>query len=371
MVRTTWKDCKKDMKITLATTWESKCGVAMYSQELVAELERFAEVEVIALDKGAVTSPARLAARLNDADVAHVQHQYPFFGGMAIQRNWFRQMLARVDVPLVVTVHELDLGESDPFPLRMYKQWFNKYLFRSPEIDRLIVHSADYKMKLERLGVSAEDIRVVPQGVPSVLRSTVSQGAAKLHFGLAGRRVMVILGFVVKRKGYELALNAMKSLPKDISLLIAGGPHPDDETGYFEDLQAQIEEDGLSDRVKMTGYLPDSRVSLAMAAADVVLAPFTSISNSSSILRAMAYGKPIISADLPWTRELNAGKPKLSLFAPGDGRELVRRIIECLDNAAIRDGLVSAIRSYGDSWTVAQAASRTLSVYKELLSECE
>ena len=144
------------MKITFATTWEDRCGIADYSRALAAELRKHAEIEIVSLDCDAPKSPSYLASKLNEGDIAHIQHQYPFFGGMRIYRNTFRRTIVKLNVLLVVTLHELDLGTNRSRLGRAYLRWFNRRLFRGDEIDRLIVHTEDYRRKLTDLGVRPE-----------------------------------------------------------------------------------------------------------------------------------------------------------------------------------------------------------------------
>jgi len=354
------------MKVTFATTWESRCGIAAYSRSLIAELEKRVEIEVVSLDPGAFQSPARLAARLNQGDLAHIQHQYPFFGGMALHRNWLTGVLRRLAVPLVVTVHELDLGDSDSWPIRMYKRWFNRYLFCRAEIDRILVHTSEYRGKLRDLGIEPEDIRVVPMGVPKLPQPAVSSDEAKVQLGLAGRKIVTIFGFVVRRKGYEIALEALRHLPDDTVLLIAGGAHPGDRTGFFDELKDRIASEGLSRRAVVTDYLPEHRVPVVMAAADVVAAPSIEISSSWSLMHAMAYGKPIVASDLPATREINARLPCLSLFKVADPLDLAEKVRELLEDERKLEAAAAAVRSYAQEWSVALAAAETLAIYEEL-----
>ena len=353
------------MEVKFATTWNSACGVAGYSRSLVAELKKRARIEVVNLDPDAVISPASLADQLNQGDVVHIQHQYPFFGGMALHRNWFNRLLGRLKRPLVVTVHELDLGDSDSRAVRAYKRWFNRRLFAARRIGRIIVHTSEYRDLLKGLGIKPSRMRIIPMWVPAVAQPDVPPDVARSEMGLAGRRIVTIFGFVVRRKGYEIALEALRRWPDDVALLIAGGPHPGDSTGFFERLKDRIAAEGLSGRAIVTGYLPDDRVPLVMAATDVIVAPSTAMSSSWSMMHAMACRKPIVASDLPPMQEMNERSPCLILFAPGDAGDLAAKVIGLLED---EDGLrraIAAVDSYARTWTAARAAAETASVYKE------
>jgi glycosyltransferase involved in cell wall biosynthesis len=350
-------------RIALATTWEDVCGIATYSRSLVAHLEKHAQVEIISLDLEHRTQLDQLAQQMNACDVIHIQHQYPFFGGMALHRNWFRRLLRRLRKPLVVTIHELDMGEGDIWPISWYKPLFNHYLFAAPRISRIIVHTNEHRnaflsVGMADAGIEPDIVRVIPEGVPPVPEVAISPEEAKSELGLAGKKVVTIFGFVVRRKGYEVALEALCELPDDVVLLIAGGCHPDDRTGFFEELKARS-----SERVIVTGYLPDDRIPVVMAATDVIAAPFTEMSNSGSIMRSIAYGKPIVASDLPATREINERLPCLVLARAGDPQDLASGIRGLLDDPR---NAVEAVQAYAREFTVARAADEILQIYQEL-----
>ena len=359
------------LRIAFATTWNDQCGIAVYSRSLVAHLEKHAQVEIITLDREsrlfrqigtlALTAPLdQLAERLNTGDVIHIQHQYPFFGGMALHRNWFRRLLRKLRKPVVVTIHELDFGIGDPWPINMYKPWFNGHLFGGPEIDRIIVHIREHRDLLVNLGIEPEDIKIVPEGVPHVPEVAISPEEAKSELGLTGKRIVTVFGFVVRRKGYEVALQALCELPDDVVLLIAGGCHPDDRTGFFEELESRS-----SERVIVTGYLPDDRIPVVMAATDVIAAPFTEMSNSGSVMRSIAYGKPIVASDLPATREINERLPCLILTRAGDPQDLAAAIRGLLDDPR---NAVEAVQAYAREFTVARSADEIFRIYQELMT---
>jgi glycosyltransferase involved in cell wall biosynthesis len=117
-------------------------------------------------------------------------------------------------------------------------------------------------------------------------------------------------------------------LPEKYVLLIAGGKHFADRTGYLEELQAAIQRLSLSERVHVTGYLREEELARAMAATDVALAPFHAMSASASVAELLGYGKPVVASDLPPLRALAQEVKGVTLFATGDSHELAEKIVE-------------------------------------------
>src|SRR5438128_1757319 len=70
--------------------------------------------------------------------------------------------------------------------------------------------------------------------VPEVALPLPDSEPAKRRWGLEGRTVLTIFGFLARRKGYDVALAALQELPADAVLLAAGGAHAADRTGPEE-----------------------------------------------------------------------------------------------------------------------------------------
>src|SRR5436309_2703203 len=106
-------------RISMLTSWEERCGIAEYSKGLVEALRASVEVDVVPTSFRPTSRAvsAKMGQALNGAQVAHVQHSYAFFGGMRPRLAGFPDLLAAVRVPLVVTVHELDLRATGAYHL--------------------------------------------------------------------------------------------------------------------------------------------------------------------------------------------------------------------------------------------------------------
>ncbi len=103
-----------------------------------------------------------------------------------------------------------------------------------------------------------------------------------------------------------------------------------------------------------------------MAATDVMAGPFTAMSNSGSIVRAIAYGRPIVASDLPAARDINERLPCLLLFNVGDPLDLAAKVEELLEDERKREEAIAGVRAYAEDWPVARAAADTLVVYQDL-----
>lgn len=352
------------------TSTEERCGIAAYSRGLIAALEPHATVCVSAVSFKSQPSAAYrgYAGVLNAADVAHIQHSYAFFGGMGPRQMGSRALLAAVRRPLAVTVHELDLRATGArrLPPRVelaYKRMFNRRSLVLPSVGVWIVHAEPLRTGLIALGAPAERVVRLPMPAPVVVSPPPDAAAAKRRWGLEGRVVLTMFGFLARRKGYDVALAALARLPESYVLLAAGGTHAADRTEPESWLRAEATRLGVSDRLCITGFLPEEEVPVAMAASDVVLAPFTEMSASASLHLALGYGRPVVASDLPPNRELGC----VALARVGDEAALAGVIEEVVTDAARRRELEARAAEYVADHSYEALARGTLALYDRLL----
>jgi|SRR5579862_4443290 len=337
------------------------CGVADYVGYLLPELRRRADVRL-------VVDAERFGPEMNAVDVIHVQHQYFLFGGVAPWKNRFGRFVRRLSAPSVMTVHEIVPATGKP-TVRAAVRATNRMQFLAPSVQRLIVHTEADRRALMAEGVTADRIEVVRHGVPAA-PVMPSRDEARRDLGLSRSFVLTVFGFLARRKGHLLAIEAMSELPNDVVLLLAGGSHPDDRSEYPDAVQTEIEQSGLGDRVRVTGYLSPEQVARVMSATDVALAPFTSSSGSGSLAMAFACGKPILASDIAPHREIAvADATALRLFPSGNPSDLARAIIALREETGALDRLAEGARDYATVHSYGRMAEETVQVYSTAIAE--
>ncbi|MCS7224677.1 MAG: glycosyltransferase [Armatimonadetes bacterium] len=365
------------MRVAIVTSWQVPCGIANYSKELVGALQRQCGLAVTIVpvgpqvwqthglttglfrDRVYLRHAATQAAR---ASLVHIQFAPVFFGGLKPFRNWLPFFLTRCQRPAVVTVHELD--SAGPLPIRWLKLWEQRRIFRAPFVRHLI---APYRLAAETIGrLSKRPVTVLPLWVPSDERP-LDTLVAKEKLGLSGRFVLLAFGFVVKRRGYEVLIRALEKLSSDILLILAGGAHPLDRSGYYDQLIRWIQSRPIRQRVRLLGYVPDEQVPLIMSAADVVVAPFLSLTGSASLMKALAYGKPIVASDLPFVRDLADHSGAVLTVPPADPEKLAQALQKLRDDPDRLQQLAQSANDYRQINTVQKAAEAHRAIYEGCL----
>jgi glycosyltransferase involved in cell wall biosynthesis len=376
------------MKVAMLTNVGERCGVAAYSRSLDAELAKIVDLDVVPtwrqtdLWEEYVSSTLR---RLNACDIVHIQHEYSFWGSILPRVGGFSGRFigfaSRIRPPIVLTVHTLD-SVREMFGLDRpgsgYRRAAKRILAAIPAYrnvierrtfevaDRIIIHDPAAAARLKGRGIPESKIRMVPMGVPPPNPDPKLGDEFRRSFGLEGKTLIVVFGFVRPGRGYEAVLDALPMLSRPATLVIAGGCQTEAQNAYLDSLKASVERAGLRDQVVITGYLTDESAAGAMQTADIILCPQESDTGSYSIQVAFAYGRPIIASDLPCFTYAEQSHGCPLTFAAGDARDVAAKLNSVMDDRAIGDALSQRALDYaaGHSWY--RIAEKTVEVYQEL-----
>ena len=155
--------------------------------------------------------------------------------------------------------------------------------------DGVLAVSQAMRADMAAIGIPADTIRVHHTGVDLDRFAPRDRVAAKAVYGVTGP-LIVSLGALIGRKGHDVVIGALASLP-EATLLIAGeGP----ERGA---LTAQIASLGLGERVRLLGSVPHADLSALLGAADVMALASASEGLANAWVEALACGTPIVITD--------------------------------------------------------------------------
>jgi glycosyltransferase involved in cell wall biosynthesis len=108
------------------------------------------------------------------------------------------------------------------------------------------------------------------------------------------KHILLFFGFIRSYKGLSLLLDAMKLLPDNYHLVIAGEMY-----GSFDAYQQQIETLHLQDKISLhIRYISDVETPLFFSAADVCILPYISATQSGIIAIAHHFETPVIATNV-------------------------------------------------------------------------
>ena len=272
------------------------------------------------------------------------------------------------DVPLVVHFHGPWALESASEGDGRVKTWLKKALetrvYR--RADRCIVLSEAFRSLLHTThGVPLDRIRVVPGGV-DVDRFAVdaSSRAARARLGWpADRPIVLSVRRLAHRMGLDNLIEAFgrvrRALP-DALLYIAGtGPRR-------AALEAQIRARGLSEHVRLLGFVPDRDLPYAYRAADLSVVPTVRLEGFGLItVESLAAGTPVLVTPVGGLPETVRDLSEALILPDASVDALARGLTAALRTPASLPSR-SACREYARSafgWPA--IARRTRAVYAE------
>lgn len=179
----------------------------------------------------------------------------------------------------------------------------------------------------------------------------------------AGRRAIFTVGRHVYYKGYEVLIEAMRSVD---ALLWIGGTGP-----LTDALRAQAQAAGVAEKVLFAGRIPEEELVAYYRACDVFTMPSTDRSEAFGLvqLEAMACGKPVVSTRLGNGVEyVNRDGETGLLVPPRDAGALAAALNRLLGDAALRARLGEAGRAWvAQGFSVPSMVDKTLAVYRQVL----
>lgn len=163
--------------------------------------------------------------------------------------------------------------------------------------DLLVTHAPQQVAELAELGLARTPVLEAfhPRFVAEDLAERPTAAAIAAERARLGdpRLLLLFFGAVRPYKGLDIALEALARLPRelDVKLLVAGRFW--ESRDRYDALAARL---GILDRIEIRdGYASNEDAAVAFSAADAVVLPYRSASQSGVAQLAYAYGKPVVA----------------------------------------------------------------------------
>lgn len=347
----------RDPHVGWISTWNSKCGIATYSQHLVETMP--GKVTVFAPEKEATLVGPDHSLRLwrqskslshlgrilsapaaDDIDLFIIQFNFGFFNHADLA-NFIHQAKER-GKKVIITLHATYKIELAP-----YENFQLDYI--APALaacDRILVHSISDLNNLKALGL-IDNVALFPHGVLRRPDTPPARPASR-------EAVIATYGFALPHKGLAEMVDALRLLhqrSRKVRLRMVNAEYPAEESAsLIAHLKEKINDHGLGAHVEMHNQFLSDEESLALLTdADLIVFPYqhTGESASGAVRYGMAVERPVAVTPLPIFDDLDGATFRM----PGtSAADLADGIAATLDALAANTPDVAATNNRAARW---------------------
>lgn len=264
--------------------------------------------------------------------------------------------------PVVVIAHHLfgaTAFQAAAFPVALATWILERTIpvvFRSTPA---IVVSESTKEDLVRRGLQPERITVIPNGID------VEYFTPGPESEVAPRPTLLFLGRLKRYKRVDLVVEATAELVReglDVELWIGG------EGDQMESLEQQARRLGITDRVRMLGFLDENQKRDALRRAWVHVLTSPKEGWGISNIEAAACGRPSVVSDSPGLRESVVDGQTGILVPHGDVPALVRALGLLLRDGEMRKRMGQQARAFAETFSWEASAERVERVLQRVVA---
>ena len=201
-----------------------------------------------------------------------------------------------IGLPLVLTARGTDVNV-----LARQAAAGTRVLWAARKAAAVIAVSTRLKEALVELGVDADKVRVVRNGVDTDVFTPMDRSAARKALALNQRATLACVGNLVPEKGFLLAIECVAKLPQAQLVIVGEGPQRNE-------LERQARALGAADRVVFMPSMSQAELARVYSAADVLLLCSTREGWPNVVLEALACGTPVVATDVGAVNEILTDK---------------------------------------------------------------
>lgn len=188
-----------------------------------------------------------------------------------------------------------------PHEMRPGDLQLTRFAFRA--VDHFIVHSDAVERELLQVEPNAKHTKL-PHGIFEIFGEPLTRSDARRTLGLPqDAPVILFFGYIRKYKGLDILLRALpivlKRMP-DLRAVVAGEFYGNEAEHHSLIASLGIPQENL---LLATDYIPNDEVGKYFAAANVVVLPYRSATQSGIVPIAYQFDRPVIVTDVGGLRE--------------------------------------------------------------------
>ena len=250
---------------------------------------------IMQLNFNLIAKANEIIAEQGNFDVIHAHDWLVAYAAKTLKNSY--------NIPIVATIHATEAGRNSGIHDETQRYINDTEWMLTYEASEVIVNSNYMKNELQRLfGLPYEKINVVPNGVNLNLFNGVERDYTfRRRFAMDNEKIILFMGRLVYEKGVQHLISAMPKILNgyhDSKLVICG------KGGMLDELQAQVNAMGISNKVYFAGYMNGKDVQKMYKAADISVFPSTYEPFGIVALEAMLSENPVVVSDIGGLNEI-------------------------------------------------------------------
>lgn len=179
-------------------------------------------------------------------------------------------------------------------------------------------------------------------------------------------------GFLNESKGAATLLRALANLDERTHLVFIGGEtgtsDTDNNATFLAQLQAHIQQVGLTERVHWTGFVNDAAVSAHLHAADMMVMPYRDgVSlRRGTLMAVLAHGRPLVTTHPSHPAPEFVHGENVWLVPPDDAAALTEAIQVLAAAPTLRTTLAHNVQTLADLFTWDKIAAQTVNFFTSI-----
>ncbi|MBN1658755.1 MAG: glycosyltransferase family 4 protein [Anaerolineae bacterium] len=273
--------------------------------------------------------------------------------------------------PTILTIYDVTILALPHFyPLIDVWYWRRVQPHVLARASRIVAISENTRRDLERyLSIAQEKVDVVHAAPDPCFRRLPDAGAAasvRARYGLPEHLILYV-GLLARKKNIPTLLRAFGQLCRETDLphaLVATG-RPFATSNDERRVRELLSELGITDRVHITGLIPQEDVVALYNAADLFAFPSLHEGFGLVPLEAMACGAPVVAANTSAIPEV-VGDAAVLVDDPTDENELARAIVRVLTDSTLAHSMVQRGFEQARLFSRERSAREMLHIYRQV-----
>jgi len=384
---------ERDLKVIYLSSFPPReCGIATFTQSYIDhihEINSFIDQKVIAVDEiraekrdypaivkyhleaEELESYEKVARYINEsgADVFCLQHEYGLFGGF--DGIFILKLLEKINVPTVTFFHSVPVvkeAKKREFRLKILKKITNhsKFVIVTANLARNFLIKKGFPRK--------KIITIHHGGVEIPFPKREEKEKLKKKKGMEKRFVILTYGLIVKNKGIDYAIEAIKNLKEkypQILYLVLGEAHPIHiramEKDYYSSLQEKVKKWKLEKHVKfIPKFLEEKEIIEYLKLCDIYLLPYLTKEQISSgtLANAMTTGCCVVSTPFPYAREMLDEKRGFFINFK-DSKSIEETLKNLIENQTLLDKTRKKAYLFSKKFTWPNVARQVIKIFQQ------